>query len=94
MDSLIDKPISNSNLVFREELDGWALLFDPDSGKVFGLDQVGVYIWKLLDGIHTVEEIISEVRNSFEDVPDSLDQDTVEFLEKLKNIGFIENMVS
>ena len=51
--SRADRPIANPLSVLREEFDDWALLFDPDSGKVVGLNPVSVFIWKRLDGNHT-----------------------------------------
>ena len=41
-----DKPIANPLIVLREEFDDWAILFDPDSGDAFGLNPIGVHIWK------------------------------------------------
>jgi SynChlorMet cassette protein ScmD len=46
-------PIANPHVVLREEFDDWAILFDPDSGRGFGLSPTGAYVWKLLDGKHT-----------------------------------------
>ena len=37
-------PVANPSIVFREELDDWALLFDPDTGEAYGINPVGAYI--------------------------------------------------
>lgn len=63
-----DKPIVNPMIVLREEFDDWAILFDPDSGKAFGLNPTSVFIWKCLDGQHTIEDILIELRKNCEDV--------------------------
>jgi hypothetical protein len=33
--------------------------FDPDTGNTYGLDPIGVFLWKRLDGKHFVEDILS-----------------------------------
>jgi len=37
-------PIANPMVVFREEFDDWAVLFDPDSNETFGLNPVSAFI--------------------------------------------------
>ena len=64
------KPIANPLVVLREEFDDWAILFDPDTGNAFGLNPVGVFIWKRLDGQHEIDEILKELRDHAEDVPE------------------------
>ena len=50
------KPKVNPTVVLREEFDDWAILFDPDTNVTLGINPMGVYIWKCLDGKHTVME--------------------------------------
>ncbi len=57
-----EKPIANPFVILREEFDDWAVLFDPDTGHGFGLNPTGVYIWKLLDGKHSIEDMLSALR--------------------------------
>lgn len=83
-----DKPIANPLIVFREEFDDWAILFDPDSGEGFGLNPVSVFIWKLLDGKHTVQNIIIELRENCEDVPDDADERVKAFVDDLIERGY------
>ncbi len=65
-----DKPILNPVVLLREEFDDWAILFDPDTGKGFGLNPTGVYLWKLLDGEHSTDEMLSFLRRESEGVPE------------------------
>ncbi len=83
------KPIANPLIVLREEFDDWAILFDPDSGKAFGLNPTSVFIWKLLDGKHKVKDIISQVKANCEDVPDDVAGHVDEFLKQLTDCGFL-----
>ena len=52
------KPLRNYYVMLREEFDDWAVLFDPDTGHGFGLNPMGVYLWKLLDGNHSIDALV------------------------------------
>ena len=82
-----DKPIANPLIVLREEFDDWAVLFDPDSGDAFGLNPIGVHIWKRLDGNHSVKDILKDLQENCEDVPEEAEGDLQEFIEDLVQRG-------
>jgi len=82
------KPIANAELILREEFDDWAVLFDPDSGNGFGLSPTSVFVWKLLDGRHTEEDIVEELRRNFDDVPEDAEGHIREFVQDLVSRGF------
>jgi SynChlorMet cassette protein ScmD len=84
----MEKLISNKSIVFREEFDDWALLYDPDTGDAYGLNPVSALIWKHLDGDHSTGDISRELHKDFDDVPESVDEDLREFLDTLKEKGF------
>jgi len=81
-------PIANPMIVFREEFDDWAILFDPDSGLAFGVNPVGAMIWKNLDGKHDMASIINEIQNRFSDMPEDTELHIKEFLQELVKKGF------
>ena len=83
-----DKPIANPLIVLREEFDDWAILFDPDAGEGFGLNPVSVYIWKRLDGNHTVQDIMAELKEDCEDMPDDAEKRVTDFIEDLIERGY------
>jgi pyrroloquinoline quinone biosynthesis protein D len=58
------------------------------SGKMFSFNILGTEIWKLCDG-KTVEDIVSELRESFEVEEETLRKDVSAFLENLKKEGLI-----
>jgi SynChlorMet cassette protein ScmD len=64
-----ERPIANPYVVLREEFDDWAILFNPDTGRGFGLSPTGVYLWKLLDGEHPIDDLFEEIRGHSENVP-------------------------
>jgi SynChlorMet cassette protein ScmD len=82
------RPIANHDLVLREEFDDWAILFDPDSGDGFGLNPVGVFIWKRLDGEHTEKAIFIEIMEHFDNVPEDAEAHLRDFIESLLQRGF------
>jgi SynChlorMet cassette protein ScmD len=81
-------PIANSMVVFREEFDDWAILFDPDTGKAFGINPVAALIWKRLDGKHDELSILKEIRNCFSDAPEDIESHFKEFVQELVKNGF------
>ena len=87
--SQVNNPIANPLIVLREEFDDWAILFDPDTGDAFGLNPIGVRIWKWLDGNHSVEEILRDLQEGYEDVPDEARSDLQEFIEDLVQRGLV-----
>jgi SynChlorMet cassette protein ScmD len=82
-----NNPIANPLIVLREEFDDWAILFDPDTGDAFGLNPIGVSIWKRLDGNHSVKDILKDLQEGYDDVPDEAEGDLEEFIEDLVQRG-------
>jgi len=82
-----DRPIANPQIVLREEFDDWAILFDPDTGDAFGLNPVSVFVWKRLDGSHSVDGIIEELKAECEDVPEDAAAHVGEFINDLFERG-------
>jgi SynChlorMet cassette protein ScmD len=85
----MEKPIANPDILLREEFDDWALLFNPNTGKGFGINPVGVFVWKLLDGKHGVNDIVEEVRKNFKNVPDNVDEEVKRFIAALSENGLL-----
>jgi SynChlorMet cassette protein ScmD len=84
-----NKPLANTSIVLREEFDDWAVLFDPDSGNAYGLNPTSVFIWKLLDGKHTSEDILKEIHKNCDDVPEDAEKHLRDFLQDLVERGFV-----
>lgn len=81
------RPIANSLVVLREEFDDWAILFDPATGNAFGLNPVGVFVWKCLDGSRTIKEIVNELHENCEGVPEQAEGHLREFIQDLVEQG-------
>ncbi len=75
-------PKRNANISWREfGIDG--ILFDPASGDYFEINEVGLTIWKLVDGQKAIEQIIEELTDHFDADDEDLTKDTAEFVEDL-----------
>ena len=79
--------MANPLIVLREEFDDWAVLFDPDTGNAFGLNPTGVFIYKLLDGQHTEEEILRALKEEAEGVPEEATEHLRQFIAMLVQQG-------
>jgi SynChlorMet cassette protein ScmD len=87
--NLTDRPIANPIVVLREEFDDWAVLFNPDTADAVGTNPVGVAVWKRMDGKRSLEDIVSEIKNSFEDTPDAVFKEIAAFVNTLTENGFV-----
>jgi len=85
----MDKPIANPIIVLREEFDDWAVLFNPDTAAAVGTNPVGVAVWKRMDGKRSLEEIVAEINNSFEEVPAGALEEISAFVSTLAEQGFV-----
>jgi SynChlorMet cassette protein ScmD len=85
--SQANNPIANPLIVLREEFDDWAILFDPDTGDAFGLNPIGVSVWKRLDGNHSLKDILKDLQEGYEDVPEGAESDLQEFVDDLVQRG-------
>jgi SynChlorMet cassette protein ScmD len=75
--------------VLREEFDDWAVLFNPDTAAAVGISPVGVAVWKRMDGKKSIEDIVSEIKNSFEDAPEAAREEITAFVDKLGEHGYV-----
>lgn len=82
------RPVANPLVKFREIFGDGAILFDPDSYNGFILQPaVGVFIWKCLNGRNTVEDILTELRGSCDNVPEGAELPVRNFIQDLVENG-------
>jgi SynChlorMet cassette protein ScmD len=86
--TLTSSPIRHPQIVLREEFDDWGLLFDPEQGLAYGINPVGIFIWKHLDGKNTPKDILRLVQEDFDKVPDDSLEDIVEFIQTIVDKGY------
>jgi len=84
-------PVANPSVILREEFDNWAILFDPDTGDAFGINPVGVFIWKRLDGLRSIRDILKELRKNYENISEKAEEHLKEFIQEIVEKGFAEH---
>jgi SynChlorMet cassette protein ScmD len=80
-------PSVNPVVVLREEFDDWAVLHNPDTASVFGVNPVGSAVWKEINGQRSVAEIVAVLGKQFSHVPETARQHVVGFLNQLIAAG-------
>lgn len=81
---------ANPLIVLREEFDDWAILFDPETGNTFGLNPIGVLIWKQLDGHHSLDDIVTTIRGSATEVPSDVIMHVKTFVKSAVEFGLVQ----
>lgn len=74
--------VRDASVLWRE-LDGEAILLSPQEGCSYNLNPVGTLIWKLLDGRHSTEDIVTAICEAYEVEPEQADQDLAQLLDAL-----------
>lgn len=82
-----NKPVRNPFVVLREEFDDWAVLFNPDAGRGFGLNPTGVYVWQLIDGERSIDDILKTLRRNALETPTDADEQISAFVDELAQCG-------
>ena len=80
----------NPMVVCREEPDGSGCLFNPDDGKVFGMNATGMLIWKALAAGDDSSAILGKLR-AIGAPEEAVAGDLEEFLQALRERGMIED---
>ena len=79
----------NPEIVLREEDEG-AFLFDPDSGRICYLNELGITIWKLCQKPMKTERIVNTISAEYPDIaPERISEDCRSFLDDLRGFGFL-----
>lgn len=80
----------NQQIVFRKEFDGSALLFDPESGETFGLNQTSTFIWEKLSEEMDKAGILAALKEACGgELPESAENDVISFIASLKEKNFV-----
>ena len=79
----------NPQTVFRKEIDGSALLFDPESGATFGLNPTRAFLWEQFASGLDEAAALAELRKVCANMPPEADRHIAEFVASLKAKKFI-----
>lgn len=75
--------------VLFQELSGESVLLDLNSGKYFGLNEVGTRIWSVLSEHQNITDTLSIIMDEYDVDRESLSKDLVNLLENLARNGLI-----
>lgn len=59
------------------------VMFEPDAGKYYGLNEIATAIWEKLEKEMTVDELCEALTSEFDVSPEQCREDVVDFLKKL-----------
>jgi len=80
----------NPLVVYQEEFDQSALLFRPDTGESFMLNQTASFLWKELMKGKDEREALDALRAACEDgLPPAAEQEISSFIAELKTNGYL-----
>jgi Coenzyme PQQ synthesis protein D (PqqD) len=84
--SASERPLrKNPKVVFQAHAgEAGGVLLSLESAQYHGVNDVGWFIWELVDGERTVTEIAEAVRREFADAPPGLEDEVAAFLESLR----------
>jgi len=63
-----------------------------DLESIYTLNEVGARFWELIDGKKKVEEIKDKIVEEFEVMPEEVEKDLIELLQKLEKIEGIKEV--
>ena len=61
-----------------------------DLNSIYTLNEIGTFIWKLIDGKNQVSEIVKAVGDTFDVLPEEAEKDAIEFLRSLETANLIQ----
>lgn len=76
--------------LLHTEVDGEAVLVSVDSGKYYGMDEVGTEIWNRIQEPCKVADLIGLMKNEYEDESGAIELDVLAFLSQLADEKLIE----
>lgn len=84
-----DQPVHVEEVIAQRAA-GTLVLLHLESGQYYSLDEVGIRVWELCDGTHTISEIVSTISEEYSAAADQVKQDVVDLVEELSR----EHLVS
>ncbi|HET7486626.1 MAG TPA: PqqD family peptide modification chaperone [Acidimicrobiales bacterium] len=71
------------------ELDGERVVWDPQTGGLARLDQVGSLVWGCFEAPATVDDVAADLAAAFEASPDRVRSDVAALVERLRDLGLL-----
>jgi len=82
--------VKRNNDVFANDIDGEAVMMNIQTGKYYGLDEIGSRIWELMEQKIQVKAIIDQLQKEYEVSEQQCKTDVLNLLTELKTNQLIE----
>ncbi len=86
---LTSQPMGNPAYALREDGKGWTALVNLDVPAGIALNATGLLVWQKIDGVRTVAEIITEIKEHFFNAPPNIEEDLLAILKIFRQAGLI-----
>jgi hypothetical protein len=63
-----------------------------DLDSIYTLDEVGAFIWSLIDGQRTIGDIQDSILDEYDVSPEVADRDLAEFIQTLESLGGVRRI--
>ncbi|MCR4318908.1 MAG: lasso peptide biosynthesis PqqD family chaperone [Candidatus Brocadiaceae bacterium] len=87
---LLDSTIVRSSDQVSTDLGGEVVILGLQSQEYFGLEDVGVRIWEIIQEPKTVKEILDTLLNDYDVEPKRCESDLLAVLQEMTDEGLIE----
>ena len=86
----LDSTVAAGSELVAANLDGEVVILGFQSGSYFGLDQVGAFVWEMIQTPRKVVEVRDRILDEYDTEPARCEQDLIELLESLLDNQLIE----
>ncbi len=73
----------HSDEVIAQKAASTLVLLHLGSGQYYCLEEVGIRVWELCDGAHSISEIVAIIRQEYDAAPDEVEPDVRNLVEEL-----------
>ena len=91
---LLDDLVEANKDLMMADLEGEAVLLNIQTGRYFGLNEVGTSIWALISEPRTVADLIEALRKEYKVASGMLNKDVMSFLESMEERSLIKVLTS
>jgi len=81
-------PIRSKEIIWRN-LEGEAVLLNPQTGKYFGINEVGCSFWEKVDGKKSIADIIDLLLNEYDVERKTLENDINELVAAMEKQNIV-----
>jgi len=89
LSAMLSQRVALSPDALFQEIGGEGVILDLKSSSYFGLDEVGVRLWQLLQADSSLQAACDTLLTEYEVEPAQLEQDLIKLLDQLTDAGLV-----